>query len=210
MAQIKLSLLSVVLGLIFGVLGAYGLMKPGPFGAMMRKFPRYTPIGYLLMMVATGWFLIYLSMENVSDFIAFKPALYLVFGLVGFGACLFVKDFLPVRGLAAIFLLLAKLMVDTARWVDSEWRLVIVTWAYVLVVGGIWFTVSPWRMRDMITWGTANEQRIRLLSAIRLGFSLIVVILGLTVFRAAEKREQPQANAARPSQPAVERVAFSL
>jgi hypothetical protein len=193
MPPIKLSLLSIVLGLIFGLPHIYGVMQPARFGAMMRKFPRHTPVGYGLMLLATFWFLMNLRMESVSDFIAFKPALFGLFALVGIGACLFVRDFLPVRGLAVLFLLLAKLMVDSARWVDSEWRLVIVTWAYVLVVAGIWFTVSPWRLRDIINWSTANEQRVRLLSGLRLAFGVLVVVLGLTVFRGAEKKAPVQA-----------------
>src|SRR5690349_24359238 len=119
------------------------------------------------------------------DFGNFKPFLFILFAAVGVVACLFVKDFLAVRGLAVGFLLLAKLLVDTARWVDTEWRLVIVTWAYLLVLAGMWFTVSPWRLRDIINWSTANEQRTRMLSPIRAGFGLLLIILGITVFRHA-------------------------
>jgi len=82
-----------------------------------------------------------------------------------------------------VFMLLAKLMVDTARWVDTEWRLVIVVWAYVLVLAGIWFTVSPWRLRDLLAWATASEKRVKIGCAVRLAFAALVVILGVTVFR---------------------------
>ena len=77
-------------------------------------------------------------------------------------------------------------MVDTARWVDTEWRLVIVTWAYVMIVGGIWFTVSPWRLRDLLDWANASASRTRLLSGLRLAFAVFVLLLGLTAIRAAE------------------------
>jgi hypothetical protein len=79
-------------------------------------------------------------------------------------------------------LLLAKLMVDTARWVESDWRLVIVTWAYVLAFVGMWFTISPWRMRDLLNWATANENRIKIGSAIRAAFGLLVLALGIFVY----------------------------
>jgi hypothetical protein len=184
MSQITLSNLAIALGLVFAVLNAFGVVKPAAFAAAARKFPRYTPIGYALMLLATLWFLYNLSLESVSDFTSFKPALYILFGAVGVGACLFVQDFLPVRGLAVLLLLLAKLMVDTARWSDTSWRLVITTWAYVWVLAGIWFTISPWRLRDLINWATASEQRTRLLSGIRLAFGIFVVCLGLTVFKA--------------------------
>jgi hypothetical protein len=70
----------------------------------------------------------------------------------------YVRDFLAVRGAALVMLLLAKLMVETARWVDTQWRLVIVIWAYGLVVGGMWFTISPWRMRDLIQWAIKRSR----------------------------------------------------
>jgi hypothetical protein len=81
-------------------------------------------------------------------------------------------------------LLLAKLMVDTGRphLTETAWVLVIQTWAYVLVIAGMWFTVSPWRLRDLLDWATANEQRVRIGSAIRLAFGLSVALLGFTKF----------------------------
>jgi len=93
-----------------------------------------------------------------------------------------VQDFLAVRGLSVLLLLLAKLMVDTERWTNSPWRLVIAIWAYLMVVSGIWFTVSPWRLRDLLYWQTANDTRLRLGSAVRCAFGVFVAILGFTVF----------------------------
>jgi len=188
MVTLKLSTLAIILGLLYGLPHLFGLLKPGQFGAVVRKFPRYTPIGYPLMLAATVWSLYYLSLETVSEFASFKPVLYTLFGAIGVGACIFVKDFLPVRGLSVLLLLLAKLMVDSARWVDTEWRLVITTWAYAWVLAGIWFTISPWRLRDLINWATANENRIRFVSGVRLAFGIFVTVLGLTVFKTAEQK----------------------
>jgi len=183
MPQFNLSILAIVLGLVFGLPHIYGMMNPAGFAAALRKFPRNTPVGYVFMIAATGWFLANLTQETVSDFTSFKPALYGLFALVGIGACLFVKDFLPIRGLAVFLLMLAKSMVDSARWVDTGWSLVITSWAYLWVVAGIWFTVTPWRLRDLIEWATADHNRLRVLCACRLAFGLFVVVLGATVFR---------------------------
>jgi hypothetical protein len=105
---------------------------------------------------------------------------------VGILACIFVQDFLAVRGLAILMLLLAKLMVDTGRphLGESRFVLVIQIWAYLLVIAGIWFTVTPWKLRDILNWATATEDRIRIGSSIRLAFAVFVLILGLTAFRA--------------------------
>jgi len=52
----------------------------------------------------------------------------------------------------------------------------------ILVVAGIWFTVSPWRLRDLLEWATANEKRVKVGCGIRLAFGLFVAALGVTKF----------------------------
>jgi hypothetical protein len=196
----KLSTLSVLLGLIVVMPNAYGLLKPAALRALARRFPRHTPTGFALMLAATVWFILNVSQESLSDFSRLKGVFFLLFGAVGLGACIFVQDFLAVRGLAVVLLLLAKLMVDAARWVDTDWRLVMVVWAYAMVVAGMWLTISPYRLRDLVEWAFASEERTRFLSAVRLAFGLLVIVLGLTVYRAAEAREpQSAANSGGPA-----------
>ena len=182
----KLSLLSVLLGLGLSVPQIYGLTKPAQFAAVARKFSRNLPAGVLLMLLGTAWFVWNVNIEPIADFSAYKTPMMVGFAAVGVLSCFYVQDFLAVRGLAVVMLLLAKLMVDTGRpcLPKTHWALVIQIWAYVLVVGGIWFTVTPWKLRDLVNFATANETRIRIGSMIRLAFAGFVIILGLTAFRA--------------------------
>lgn len=180
----KLSALAVVLGLGLSLPQIYGLVKPGDFAASLRKFPRSIPWGYCLMLLGTGWFLFYLSQESISDFASWKNVLMLGFAAVGLGSCLYVQDFLAVRGLAVVLLLLAKLMVDTGRPHLAQTALVLIFqgWAYLFVVLGIWLTISPWRLRDWVEWITATEKRIKIGCGVRLAFGLFVAVLGFTLF----------------------------
>ncbi|HLZ53011.1 MAG TPA: hypothetical protein VKS19_00895 [Verrucomicrobiae bacterium] len=182
----KLSLLSILLGLGMAVPQVYGITQPQKFAAAVRKFPRNLPLGVALMLLGTAWFVWNVHNESVSDFAAFKPALMAGFMAVGVLSCIFIQDFLAVRGLAVVMLLLAKLMVDTGRphLGQTHWVWVIQAWAYVLVVAGIWFTVAPWRVRDLLNWGTATETRVRVGSTLRLAFAIFILFLGFTAFRA--------------------------
>lgn len=178
----KLSMLSKLLGLGMAALNLFGLIKPAGFAAAARRFPRSLPLGYLLMLLGTAWFIWNVNHESLADFEGMKPFLYVLFAGVGVGTCFFVTDFLAVRGLSVVLLLLAKVMFDAERWEESQWRLVIAVWGYLLVLAGMWFTVSPWRLRDLINWNTANEKRTRLCCGLRVGFGLFVALLGFAVF----------------------------
>ena len=182
----NLSTLSIILGLGMGLPQIYGLTNPQQFAASVRKFPRNVPIGIVLMLIGTAWFLWNLNNESISDFGTYKSWLMCFFGAVGIGTCLFIQDFIAVRGLGVVLLLLAKLMVDTGRPMlgVTHWALVIQAWAYVLIIAGMWLTISPWRLRDLLNWATATEARVRIGSGIRLAFGLFIAALGLTAFRA--------------------------
>src|ERR1041384_1506985 len=149
MPPLSLSILAIVLGLAIGLPQIYGLVKPAAYASAVRKFPRSVPWGCALMLLGTAWFLYNLSQESIADFAAYKNVLFAGFAAVGIGSCIFVQDFLAVRGLAVVLLLLGKLMVDSGRphLAQTSWVLVIQTSGYVLAMAGMWLTVSPWCVR---------------------------------------------------------------
>ena len=182
----KLSLLSLLLGCGLAVPQIYGLARPKEFAATAKKLPRHFALGVVLMLLGTAWFVWNVNNEPIADFSAFKPYMMVGFAAVGILSCIFIPDFLAVRGFAVVLLLLGKLMVDTGRphLGESPFVLVFQVWAYVYIVAGICFTIWPWKLRDLIQFATATETRVRLGSALRLAFALFIVILGLTAFHA--------------------------
>jgi hypothetical protein len=184
-----LSTLAILLGLGFGLPQLAGLINPSKFRDTLRRFPRSDACGYVLVLTGTAWFLWNVQLENISDFAPYKPLMLFGFAAIGILTCVFVRDFLAVRGLAIVLLLLAKVALDTQRWADTNWKNVITVWAYVWILAGIWFTVSPWYFRDWLHWNTANNRRIRIGCSLRLAFGLALVVLGLTVYRGAAQPE---------------------
>jgi len=43
-------------------------------------------------------------------------------------------------------------------------------------------TISPWRLRDLLNWSTANEKRTKVGCGLRLAFGLFVAVLGVVKF----------------------------
>tara|TARA_Y100000780_G_scaffold145617_1_gene131367 strand:- start:643 stop:1335 length:693 start_codon:yes stop_codon:yes gene_type:complete len=189
-SQVSLANLSIVLGVFWVAVAGYTLAKPVDVGQALRAFPRANAPGYVLMLAATAWFLWNIKIEDMADYREIKHWFYIGFGAVGVGSCIFLRDFLAVRGLAVFMLLLAKLMLDTQRDYMlaapeahmSEWRLVFTVWAYAIIFMCMWWVISPWRMRDMIEWMLAKPGRLAAKGWFRLGFGILLIALGLTVF----------------------------
>ncbi len=174
--------LAILIGSIMILPNIFGYFRPAAFGAAIRKLPRSEPCGWVLMLAGTAWFVWIVQTTPLAEFEAFKKYFLIAFSAVGLLTCLFVKDFLAVRGLAIIALILAKVVTEKFRWLDTAWRLYPITFAYLWVIAGIWFTISPWRLRDILEWKSANDSRIRLLCVVRAALGALFVILGLKVF----------------------------
>ncbi len=188
MTNVSLSTFAIGLGLVLALPAVFGLTAPEKFRTALREFPRSTAWGWFLMLLGTAWFVYNVSQEKIADFESYKKILLGFFAAVGIASCLFVRDFLAVRGAAVVLLLLGKWMVDTGRPLlgTTGWVLLWQAWAYGFVVAAIWLTISPWRLRDLITWITASERRIRIACGTRLAFCLLMVLLGATVYRTAQ------------------------
>jgi hypothetical protein len=179
----KLSQLCLILGLGYALPNIYGFLNPKTFGETLRKFPRNIPMGFLLMLAATGWFEWILWNERLGDIAPWKPMLQAVFLFAGVAACFVLQDFLAVRGLSVLMMLTANVMLDVQRLYPSPLKNIVTVWAYVIAVCGMWFVVSPWRLRDWILWNTASEGRLKQATAIRALFGIGIAILGLTVLK---------------------------
>jgi hypothetical protein len=178
-----LSTLAIIIGAVYSALQLFALFKPKAFTRAARAFPRNETAGFILMGLGTVWFLYNLNAEAIADFAAYKKWMLTGFGALGLLSCIYVRDYLAVRGLSVVMLLLAWVTLNHTRWADSNWRLVLVVWAYTWVIAGMWWTVSPFRLRDILTWLTANEQRIRFGSMLQLALGVLVLVLGVTAFR---------------------------
>ena len=178
-----LSQLSLALGVAMIVSHGIALAQPDRIGAWLRQCPRNVPIGVVLMLVGTAWFEWNLHLETLADIAPWKNLMQIGFAVVGVGSCLFVRDYLAVRGLCVVMLMAAWYLCELTRWHTSPWRNALTAWAYVWVLLGLWWSMSPWRMRDAIQWVTGSPALFRLAVVAGLVWGGIVIVLGLTVLR---------------------------
>lgn len=159
-----------------------GVLKPQVYRDWLRKFPRAVVPGIVFLSIALVWCLIIVNGAREDGMAVPKNFVYLFLIGVCAGLIALKFDFLAVRGLAILLMMIAKVVVDSANQLETPWRLVMTVLAYAWAVVAIWFTVSPYRMRDLIEWATATDGRLRLLSAVGCVFGAFLIGLGLFVY----------------------------
>ena len=94
----------------------------------------------------------------------------------------FGTQYLPLRAVAALLLLIAKQMVDAADASLAPGRLVVTVVAYLWVVAAIWLTVAPHHFRDILGFVMANDKRCRLACSAGIVVGLALVSLGVLAY----------------------------
>ena len=174
---------SYTLGLVCLLFGGFVLARPADASRVLNALPRNKIAGYVLSVIAWAWagFAVY-SMD--IDFI--NPYKHFLFFLVP--ACIVLTWFwmgnlLPCRALGGILTLFPYGLLLVTRSHPSQWRLVLVTVAYLAIIKGMVYLLYPWKMRQQIVWVTARPTLFRAVGAIDAGLGVLMIVLGATVLR---------------------------
>ena len=166
----KLFVVALLLAAAHALPGLVAYASPASFGASLRRFARNIPIGVGLMLVGTAWFFYNLYRSDLTDFAAIRPFLYGAVILLGIANCLYVQDYIAVRGAAVVALLLCDKILDWQRWHTTQGfdpqsvlqpKNLIALWCYLLIVLAIWLVHAPYRLRDWLDWASATPGRLQ-------------------------------------------------
>ena len=89
----------------------------------------------------------------------------------------FGMEFLSVRALGMLLLLVAEPLLESAWLRPEAGRLWLVTLAYVWIVCGLFFIGTPYILRDLISWSSASTLRWR--TAALAGILYGAILLGV-------------------------------
>ena len=166
--------IAVALALIASHL--YAMQKGDQVKAFLKAFPRNYTWGAILLTIDFIWGMMCLANMDMGEFYTMRSwFLYLV--PVGFVLVLtFVKEFLAVRALGALLLLVAGAVLEAAFLKPQFSRLLLPTIAYVWIIAGLYFVGMPYLMRDWITWVTATSARWNLATIGGIAYGAILLV----------------------------------
>jgi hypothetical protein len=178
----RLAITSTILGAAIIVGRVPGVIAPEKFSTEARKFPRSVFWGRVLMAVCAVWAGVVMYNAAVDDFAWLKPIVVIGVPIAYALVIQFADQFLAIRGLAALLLLISKVALDAADRSDSPSRLVVTVLAYLWVCAAIWMASAPHQVRDCITFITANATRCRASCLLGAAVGVFLVLLGLFVY----------------------------
>ncbi len=190
-----LSLFTTGLVLAIWLIGvhAWMLAKPAKVQAFLKKFPRNDQLGQILMGIGLAWFWLLIAPDNLGKLSAlamdlgeFNNAKRLLQWAVPISlilVCRSVRDFLAVRALGLVGLMVAAPLLGSAFLKDPSSRLLVPLFAYAVLTASMFCVGMPYLFRDAVTWVTADQKRWTLFSAAGLGYGVAVFICAFAFWR---------------------------
>ena len=169
----------IVVGLALIAAHLIALLKAAQVKAFLKAFPRRYFWGAVLLSIAFVWGMMCLANMDMGEFYTLRKW-FLMIVPVGFVLVLtHMKEFLSVRALGCLMLLVGGIVLEAAYLQPQASRLLLPVIAYAWIIAGMYFVGMPFLMRDAVNWVTANDQRWKLaaIGGVAYGAAILVAAL---------------------------------
>ncbi len=177
------------------LIGSHTLMiaKPALVQGWLKKFPRNQMAGQIVMAIGMAWFWLLIAPDglgklsalqmDLGEFNNIKPLLRILVPAALIAVCISVRDFLAVRALGLLGLMIAAPLLEAAFLKDPASRLLVPIFAYALLTKSLFWVGMPYLFRDAVTWATATSGRWKLVSFAGLAYGVVTLICAFAFWR---------------------------
>ncbi|MCB1279504.1 hypothetical protein [Prosthecobacter sp.] len=170
----------VALGLI--LTHAWALKNKEKTQAFLKAFPRTFKWGVILLTIDVIWSVFALANMDMGEFFNMRRT-FIMITIGGYVAVLiYVKEFLAVRALGSLMLLVAGPVLTAAFLQPPVSRLLLPIIAYVWIIVGMFFIGMPFLMRDWVNWLLAKPQRWNLAVYSGIGYGVLLLAAAILFY----------------------------
>ena len=174
-----------ILGIPLTALGFFAVSRPSSAAKALTAFPRNRKAAIALCALAwlgTAYELDTIGIEVFDQFLkAFPFEIWILASVLTVLTCWWMPNLLSIRGLSAIMMLFPAEMFHAIRLEPTQWRLVLVSIAYICIISGMFGMFYPWRIRQFFAWLSEKASRTGAAGAILLAAGALCIILGCTL-----------------------------
>lgn len=177
------------------LIGVHALMlaKPAAVQGFLKRFPRDQMMGQILLGIGLAWFWLLIAPDgmgklsalamDLGEFNGVKSLLRILVPASLILVSMSVRDFLAVRALGLLGLMVAAPLLGAAFLKDPESRLLVPIYAYAVLTASLFFVGMPYLFRDAVTWVTADQKRWTLVSVAGLVYGLLTLVCAFAFWR---------------------------
>jgi hypothetical protein len=172
---LTLQTVELVVGIALIVLHGIALMHGEKVRGWLKAFPRSRNMGVGLLTVDGVWAFLLVANMDLGEFSHFRKALMILVPVAWFLSIKFVDEFLAVRALGMLLLLLAEPVLEVAFLRPETGKLLVVPLAYVWTVIGMFWVGMPYLLRDQIAWCIKSPARWQLVCLGGIGYGAAIL-----------------------------------
>ena len=170
-------------GIVLIVLGLAFCWNGEPVKRALIQFGRSKTATFLVFGASTAWFIYKVAHLSEADEIGIisREFMLIVFIGVALLSFIYVPDFLSVRGLAILFLLVASELLEASWMQYSMMQHMLNIFVYVLMIAvALYMGAVPYKWRDFFTWLFTKAKRARLVGCAFLAYGLALAAMALS------------------------------
>src|SRR3984893_8980312 len=180
--DLNLQTVGMVAGSLLVLLTLPGLIKPALVQNWLKRFPRSSIAGIVLLSLALVWSFWLLATMEMGEFSSFRRPLMIVLPIGYVLVMRFVDEFLAVRALGFVCLLAAEPLLEAAFFRYETSRLFVTVFAYLLIVAGLFWVTMPYLLRDQISWSAHSNARWRVVHGIAAVYGIAILACAFTQY----------------------------
>ena len=169
----------LLMGALLILKGSWLLKTSSEVGVRIQSLLRSNLFTWLTFGTGCVWFLYLITQLGDSDFGEYKRILFVIFTVTAIAAFFYTPDFLSVRGLAILALLIARKLLDAAYLQMPQTRLFLVSIVYFYIVCALYFGTFPFHFRDLLHWLFKSSLKLKCLGAFFVIYGIVLVFLGI-------------------------------
>lgn len=156
--QLELKFVGIGFGLV--LIGAHlaALFQRERLTPLLKKFPRNDIAGYVLLGICGVWSWFLMDTMDLGEFYTMERVVKIVIPIGFVLVVTYVKEFLAVRSLGVLMMLVPAPFLNAAFLEAPVTRLFIPFLCYIWIIVGMFWVGMPYLLRDWIDWFTEKDQ----------------------------------------------------
>jgi hypothetical protein len=179
---ISLKATGILIGLLLIGKHLWALLCAQQSMKLAVDFPRNRAWGIAILFVDMVWSLFLVTHMDMGEFYTYRQWITLLVPASFVLVVVYVPEFLAVRALGTLMLLLAEPVLAAAFLKEPTSRLLLAVLAYGWIFAGMFMIGMPYLMRDAITWLTKTSGRWKMAALAGAAYGALLLVAALVSY----------------------------